>query len=72
MRLFDAVVRAVAESYRAKTSYDAAKQKRALGLTTLAVILTQAREAERAAEKALAAHMTEHGCGDAKTLSTQI
>jgi hypothetical protein len=61
-RLSRPVVDAIAEVYRAKAAHDTAKQKRADNEHELAIALRKARDAERAAERALGEHIMEHGC----------
>jgi hypothetical protein len=53
---------AVAKVYRAKAAYDTAKQKRAENLSALGLVLLKAQGAARAATRALAEHITAHGC----------
>ena len=53
---------AIAKVYRAKAAYDTAKQKRAENLSAIGLVLLKAKGAERAAARALAEHITAHGC----------
>jgi hypothetical protein len=61
-RLSRIVAGAIAEVYRARAAYDAAKQKGAENLNALGLVLLEARGAERAAEDAFRDHVTTHGC----------
>jgi hypothetical protein len=60
--LLKSVVAAVAEVYRVKIEYDAARRKRAENAEELAGAHLKAREAERMAARALAEHIAAHGC----------
>ena len=63
--LAHAVVAAIAETYRAKAEHDMAKRKRLGTVDSQAVMLFNARAAERAAERALREHINQHeGCSD--------
>ena len=61
-RLGKPVVDAITEAYRAKTAYDSAREKHAANVASLATNLRRARDAERAATRALADHIKQHGC----------
>jgi hypothetical protein len=56
-RLSKPVVNAITQVYRAKTDYDAARQKQAVNADALAVVLQGARGAERMAVRARAEHI---------------
>jgi hypothetical protein len=56
------VVDAVTEVYRAKTTYDSAREKRATNVDSHAANLIRARNAERGSTQALSDHIKEHGC----------
>jgi hypothetical protein len=53
---------ALDELSRAKAAYDTAKRERAENVSALGLVLSKAREAERAAARVLAEHITAHGC----------
>jgi hypothetical protein len=53
---------ALDELFRVKVAYDTAKQKRAENVSALGLVLSKARGTERAAARALAEHITAHGC----------
>jgi hypothetical protein len=56
------VIDAITETWHAKAAYDEAKRKNAGNADALAAALFKARDAERAALRALREHIERHGC----------
>lgn len=62
LKLSEAVVAAVKETYRTSADYKAALAKKTGDSIACAVALSEARDRERAAERGLRDHIEEHGC----------